>query len=70
MKKKEFFLILCFLFFGFAVWFFPKSIDPVKFLGFSDPYLLNKGELKTGKQNSISKKRKPSSKENISITNK
>lgn len=38
-KSKDCLFILFILLFGFAVWFFPKSIDSQKFLGFSDPLL-------------------------------
>lgn len=41
MNNKIFFTG-CFIFFGLSILFFPKSLDPVKFLGFSKPVLLEK----------------------------
>ena len=37
MNKKELFICLCLLLIGFVVWFFPKPVEPVLFLGFSNP---------------------------------
>ena len=60
-KRCDYFLILCFLLFGFTVWFFPKSVDSQKFLGFSDPFLLYKPEVQKQRgQRTFLKERKPS----------
>ncbi|MDE0518592.1 MAG: hypothetical protein OXH36_03420 [Bdellovibrionales bacterium] len=40
MNKKDILIIVCALLFGLVIWFFPRTVDPVKFLGFSSPFLL------------------------------
>ena len=40
MNKKDILIVACALFLGFVIWFFPRTVDPVKFLGFSNPFLL------------------------------
>ena len=41
MTKKDLFLCLCLLIIGFVAWFFPKPVDPVLFLGFSNPIVMD-----------------------------
>jgi len=50
VKKINFLLIFFFLFAGLVVWLFPGTVDPVKFLGFSDPILIYEEELSKKKQ--------------------
>ncbi len=58
-KRKDFFLMGVLFLFGLAIWLFPKSLDSVKFLGFSDPFFIYK-ENSQNKEGDIWKVRQPS----------
>lgn len=46
MKKRDWIFSICFFLFIFTIWFFPKNIGSEKFLGFSDPLLIDEAKRK------------------------
>ena len=58
-KRKDFFLIGVLCIFGFTIWLFPKSLDSVQFLGFSDPFFIYKENSQSGERD-VWKIRQPS----------
>ena len=56
-SRKNFFLISMLCLLGCAIWLFPKSLDSVKFLGFSDSLFIYKGKGQSGER--LKRLRKP-----------